>query len=236
MKTLFLSSVALMGLATSAMAMSPSVSSFLPEQSGSSAILVAQESLPNSGTVGEIIHAAPYTYLQAMKDGKGTWLAIPYRDIPVGAEISYADGAAMRDFHSGSLDRTFKEVLFLGGVVVAGESPAEAVPGHPPVPTLPSGHAPVAGLPSGHVPVPAAPADLPNSGKVSAVIQAGDYTYLDVVDDGVETWLAIPRRDILVGAMVRYGDGMPMKDFHSASLDRTFKEVFFLGGVELAEN
>ncbi|MBE9552765.1 MAG: hypothetical protein IMF05_04790, partial [Proteobacteria bacterium] len=175
--------------------------------------------------VSEAIPAGTYTYLHVTKDGKETWLAIPKRDVPVGAEIRYAEGALMKDFHSSSLKRTFEEVLFLGSVEIAGESVAAVAPGHPPVQTLPPGHSPV----------PAAPADLPNVGEVSETIAAGKYTYLHVTDDGKGTWLAIPRQDIPVGARVRYAEGAVMKDFHSSSLDRTFEEVVFLGGVLLVE-
>lgn len=233
---LFLSlSAALMGLGGVAMAAATEDRSSAPDTAQSPAFMVAQSGLPNSGTVSEAINAGPYTYLHAEKDGKGTWLAIPSREVPVGAEISYGNGAVMKNFHSGALDRTFEEVLFLGGVEVAGETMAAVPPGHPETPALPPGHAETPALPPGHAPVPSAPADLPNGGVVSQAMDAGEYTYLNVTDDGTETWLAIPRRDIPVGAHVRYASGMLMEDFHSSKLNRTFKEVYFLGGVELVE-
>ncbi len=102
--------------------------------------------------------------------------------------------------------------------------------------TVPPDHPAVSTLPPGHSPIPAAPADRPNVGQVSEALAAGNYTYLRVTNDGQETWLAIPRRDIPVGARVRYADAMPMKDFHSPSLDRTFAEVLFVSDVLLAED
>ena len=116
MKTLLLSSIALMGLAAAAMAAPPLVAPSLPETPRPQAVPVAQSSLPNSGEVSEVIHASTYTYLHVTRGGKGTWLAIPRREIPVGAEIRYAAGALMKDFRSKSLERTFEEVLFLGSV------------------------------------------------------------------------------------------------------------------------
>lgn len=238
-KTLLLSSIALLGMAATAMAAPPLGVSPLPETPRSYTVPVSQDTLPNSGKVGEAIHTGSYTYLHVTRDGKEEWLAIPRREVPVGAEVSYGNGAVMKNFHSGTLDRTFDEILFLGSVEVAGESAAAASPDLPPTAALPPGHAPVApapaDLPPGHVPVPAAPADLPNGGAVNEAINAGNYTYLNVTDGGKETWLAIPHRDIPVGANVRYADGQSMKDFHSSSLDRTFKEVLFLGDVQLAE-
>ena len=47
--------------------------------------------------------------------------------------------------------------------------------------------------------------------------------------------IEIIRADAPVGAEIRYGEGTAMKDFHSSSLDRTFAEVLFLGGVTLTE-
>ena len=218
-----------MGLATAAFAASPSVSSTLPKVPGSPAVLVAESSPPNSGKVSEVIQAGSYTYLHAVKDGSGTWLAIPHRDIQVGAEIRYAQGTVMKDFHSPSMDRTFDEVLFLGGVEVDGETAAALPPGHAPVAASPPGQAPFHGA-------PAAQPDLPNVGEVSEVFPAGSYTYLRITENGKETWVAIPRRDIPVGARVRYGDAQPMKDFHSPSMNRTFEEILFLGNVQLVED
>jgi len=213
-KTLPLSLIALVALGTAAMAAPLMPASSPPETRHAGAIPVAQDTLPNSGTVTEMIPAGQYTYLHVTRDGKGSWLAIPSRDVPVGTEIQYGEGAMMKDFYSRSQDRTFKEVLFLTGVMMAGETPLAAPPGHPPVPAD-----------------PAARDNLPNGGKVSETIAAGTYTYLHVTEDGAETWLAIPRRDVPVGAQIRYADGTPMQEFHSPSLNRTFEEVLFLGGV-----
>jgi hypothetical protein len=213
-KTLSLSLIALVALATVSMAAPLLNPSSRLETPRPGAIPVAENTLPNSGKVTEAIPAGQYTYLHVARDGKGTWLAIPQRDVPVGAEVQYGQGAVMKDFHSGSLNRTFDEVLFLGGVMMADETPSVAPPGHPPIPANPAGQG-----------------NLPNGGKVTEAIAAGQYTYLLVAQDGKETWLAIPRRDLPVGAVIRYAQGMVMTDFHSGALDRTFDEVVFLGGV-----
>lgn len=239
MKILLLSLITLVGLAATAMAAPLLNSSFPPDTPRSYTVPVSQDTLPNSGEVSEAIHTGSYTYLHVTRDGTEEWLAIPSREVAVGAEVRYGEGAVMKNFHSGSLNRTFEKVLFLGSVEVVGESAAAASPDLPPTAALPPGHAPVApapsDLPPGHAPVAPAPADLPNGGVVNEAINAGNYTYLNVTDGGKETWLAIPHRDIPVGAHVRYADGQSMKDFHSSSLDRTFKEVLFLGDVQLAE-
>lgn len=214
MKTLFLSSVLVVGLAAAAAAAPRAGTPAPPDGAARPAIAVSQNGLPNRGVVRETIPAGNYTYLRVTHDDKEAWLAIPRRDVPVGTEIRYGQGNVMKDFHSKSLDRTFEEVLFLAGVMTADEAPLQVPPGHPVVAAD-----------------PAARENLPNAGEVAEAIPAGNYTYLRVTQDGKETWLAIPKRDIPVGAQVRYADGMLMKDFHSGALDRTFAEVMFLGGV-----
>jgi hypothetical protein len=166
-----------MVLATASAAAPLSVVPSGPANPGFRAILVGQDTLPNSGTVTESIDAGQYTYLHVTRDGQGTWLAIPQRDVPVGTEIHYRQGMVMKDFHSASLDRTFETVLFLGDIQVAGETPAPA--GHPPVTSAPVGQG-----------------DLPNGGKVTESIAAGQYTYLQVTEDGKRTsrWTGPSRR------------------------------------------
>ena len=205
----------LMGLAGAAMAAPLVGAASLPEAPGRAAIPIAQDNLPNGGEVGETIAAGSYTYLQVVRDGSATWLAIPRREIAVGSQVRYGQGSLMKAFYSKSLDRTFDEVFFLGGVEVVGEASLAK--------------------PSEHPPIPASQESLPNRGEVSETIAAGNYTYLHVVRDGSATWLAIPRQEIAVGSQVRYGPGALMTAFYSASLDRTFDEVFFLGGVEVVE-
>ena len=217
-KTFPLSIFVLMGLMTPVLA-APHTSAVreIPRQHGIQAILINQDKLPNGGKVSEVIAASIYTYLHVVKDGKGTWLAIPSQEIPVGTEIRYGQGALMKSFRSSTLNRTFDEIYFLGGVETVGASSVPGVSGHPPVP---------AQQPSQE--------SLSNSGRISEVVAAGNYSYLHVINEGKAIWLAIPRREIPVGTEVRYGQGTVMKSFYSSSLERTFDEVLFLGGVTVA--
>lgn len=235
-KTVFLSSVLIAGFATTAVAAPPAGMFRAPEAPGRDIVAVAQLELPNSGRVEEVIPAGKYTYIRVTKAGKDTWIAVLKREIAVGAEVSYADAPPMKEFHSPSLNRTFEEILFLGAVQVKGEDAPAMPSGHPAVPSAGGGSASgTAAMPGNHPPVPEEPAELPNLGKVEEVIAAGNYTYLLVSNGTGETWLAIPRRNVAVGAKVRYGQGAMMTDFHSGSLNRTFKEVLFLGSVVVAE-
>lgn len=241
MKTLIVSSFALMALATASLA-APQPNAVSPLSNTDSLVVpVNANEPPNSGKVTEVIPAGSYTYLHVENDGRGRWLAIPRRDVPVGAEIRYGEGAVMKAFHSTALNRNFDEVLFLGGIVMEGDKAGGVPPGHPPVPAarapeVPAGHPPTpadkgANVPAGHPPMPVAPENLPNVGTVKESIAAGSYTYLHVARNNKEEWLAIPRHDVPVGAEIRYAEGMVMRDFYSRSLNRTFKQVLFVEGV-----
>lgn len=229
MKTLILSTIALLVLATGAMAAQSPVSSSLPEATPTGTVQVAQNDALNSGVVKEAIDAGNYTYLLAEKDGEGTWLAIPKRKVPVGATIHYRNGMTMKNFHSDTLNRDFEEVRFIGDIQVEGEDASPGAAGHSAATGLPAGHAPVPGMSS-------SPQEMPNEGIVKETIAAGNYTYLLVEDGGKETWLALPKRDVPVGAHVRYVNGELMKDFHSPSMNRTFDEVLFINGLKVEEN
>jgi len=213
-----LSIVVIMGLAAPALA-APYVGAVgeALHPSTNRTIPVNQNMLPHDGQVSETFNASGYTYLQVVKDGKKTWLAIPLREIPVGAKIRYGNGSAMKSFHSSTLNRTFDEIFFLDRVEVAGESSAPKGKDHPPIPDRQPSQA-----------------KQSNNGQVSEVLAAGAYSYLHVVNEGKNAWLAIPFREIPVGAKIRYGEGMLMKSFHSSTLNRTFDEVYFLDGVTVA--
>lgn len=79
------------------------------------------------GTVLETMDAAGYTYVQVEvsedlrwltapgSEELVVWLAGPESEIAVGSRLEWQGGSVMRDFHSGTLDRTFPEILFVGG-------------------------------------------------------------------------------------------------------------------------
>jgi hypothetical protein len=71
---------------------------------------------------------------------------------------------------------------------------------------------------------------LPRGEVLQAITSAG-YTYYEVqTEDGV-IWLAGPQTEITAGSTIAWQGGMPMANFHSSSLDRTFEEIFFVEGV-----
>ena len=79
---------------------------------------------------------------------------------------------------------------------------------------------------------PATPAASPGkSGKVLETMDASGYTYVNV-DTGSETfWAAAPQFAVKVGDEVLVPEGMPMTNFSSKTLDRTFDVVYFVPSV-----
>jgi hypothetical protein len=66
---------------------------------------------------------------------------------------------------------------------------------------------------------------------VEEVIQTTSYTYLHVKENDSLCWLAVPLMQANKGETYYYAGGLPMKEFESKELHRTFSEVIFLGGV-----
>ena len=72
----------------------------------------------HSGSVLETMNAAGYSYIQVEEQGKKIWLAAPMIEIKAGQSISWNSGAAMRNFTSQSLNRSFDEIFFVSAVQV----------------------------------------------------------------------------------------------------------------------
>ena len=68
--------------------------------------------------------------------------------------------------------------------------------------------------------------------EVLETMNGGGYTYVQVKTDSGVIWAAGPQAAVKVGDKVNLGDGMLMSDFHSETLDRTFEEIYFVGGMD----
>ena len=66
---------------------------------------------------------------------------------------------------------------------------------------------------------------------VNEVLQAGEYTYLNVSEKRNKTWLAVPSIQVLKGDRISYTGGLEMTDFFSKELKRTFPKVLLLENV-----
>lgn len=73
--------------------------------------------LTRKGTVLEVIDSPMYTYIQVTGDKDPLWLAAYKADIAKGDIVNYSDGAAMNNFYSKSLGRTFETIVFVDRIV-----------------------------------------------------------------------------------------------------------------------
>jgi hypothetical protein len=71
------------------------------------------------------------------------------------------------------------------------------------------------------------------AGKVVETMNAGAYTYVQVDDGSKKVWAAAPQFAVAVGDHVIVPEGMPMRDFQSKTLGRTFDLVYFVSAIQV---
>jgi len=69
------------------------------------------------------------------------------------------------------------------------------------------------------------------TGKVTEIMNAGGYTYVNVDNGSEKIWAAAPQFETKVGEKVTVPEGMPMKNYESKSLNRKFDVVYFVGAI-----
>lgn len=91
-------------------------------------------------------------------------------------------------------------------------------------------------LPADHPPIPqgggAQATGVVSLGVVEERMDGGGYTYARLTVDGGEIWTAGPVTALSVGDTVALVDPMPMENFPSKALDRTFDVLYFVGGYQ----
>lgn len=68
-------------------------------------------------------------------------------------------------------------------------------------------------------------------GTVIETMDSGGYSYVQIEKDGAKTWLAVPKTKVVKGETMTFKGGMPMKNFKSKTLDRTFDVIYFSPGI-----
>lgn len=68
-------------------------------------------------------------------------------------------------------------------------------------------------------------------GTVVDVIDAGRHIYVQIDTGEKRVWVAVPAYDGKVGDTVLVPPGVPSADFHSKTLNRDFKMIYFVGGI-----
>ncbi|MBA4148593.1 MAG: nucleotide-binding protein [Verrucomicrobia bacterium] len=84
--------------------------------------------------------------------------------------------------------------------------------------------------PSGAKPQPSA-INSGVSGKVTEVLNAASYTYVKLNTGKKEVWVAAVKFDVKNGDSVSVADPMPMPNYESKTLKRTFDLVYFAADV-----
>ncbi len=76
--------------------------------------------------------------------------------------------------------------------------------------------------------------DVPSgdSGIVIETMDAGGYTYSNLKKDGMTDWVASPATSVKIGQEVSFTGCMPMVNFHSKALNRTFPTIKFCGAMK----
>ena len=69
------------------------------------------------------------------------------------------------------------------------------------------------------------------SGKVLETMNSGGYTYVQVDTGSQQVWAAAPEFQVKVGDPIIVPEGMPMANYTSPSLNRTFDVVYFVPSV-----
>jgi len=68
----------------------------------------------HTAKVLETMNSGGYSYMKVQEGQKSFWIAMTQRDTKVGQNISFSEQGWMQNFHSKTLNRTFKSILFAG--------------------------------------------------------------------------------------------------------------------------
>lgn len=70
------------------------------------------------------------------------------------------------------------------------------------------------------------------AGKVAETMDSGGYTYVLLERDGEQVWAAGPETPVAVGDELQVALVMPMENFKSGTLDRTFDKLYFVNSFD----
>ena len=67
--------------------------------------------------------------------------------------------------------------------------------------------------------------------EVVEVVQGNNYTYIRAKEELAEKWIAVSKQEIQPGTVYFYEEGLPMTNFHSKEIDRTFDIIYFVSTI-----
>ncbi len=112
--------------------------------------------------------------------------------------------------------------------LVACDKPSAAPAARPVTPAAPASALTPTAAPGAAAAQPtAAPAKGGVGGEVLEKIDAAGYSYLRLKGATGEVWAAVPVAQVAVGAQVSIEGAMPMQNFESKTLKRTWKSIYF---------
>lgn len=64
--------------------------------------------------------------------------------------------------------------------------------------------------------------------KALESMDASDYTYINVEENGKQYWVAVPKMQVNIGDKYFFSKSMEMKNFKSETLNRSFESILFV--------
>ena len=177
------------------------------------------------GRVAESTNSDRYTYVRMTADSGDRWVAMPETEAAVGDTIAVESGVLMTNIHSGALGRTFDRIYFSPGIPGVTGRGATRRAGRPAC-VLAGGTGGGAG---------AAPAGRTFSGQVVETLEANRYTYVLVASGTNRVWAAAPQFQVARGDKVAVPLDLPMRDFKSPTLDRSFDVLYMASEIAVVE-
>lgn len=74
-----------------------------------------------------------------------------------------------------------------------------------------------------------------HKGIVKEVLHVSEYSYVRILEDGQEKWLAVPITNVEQGGTYYYSNTMEMKNFESKELNKTFETLYFIEKLSTSE-
>ncbi|WP_371374300.1 hypothetical protein [Thalassotalea aquiviva] len=160
------------------------------------------------GVIKDIKTGGGYTYVLVARAGQEFWAAGPETSLEVGNLVGWHNGTVMRNFTSKTLNQTFPEISFVSQFVNPSTQMTTSTQRRTSAPS----------------------ASNSTGGVISEVLAGGGYTYVKVNIQGNDVWAAGPMVSAKVGDAISWQGGSKMSNFTSSSLNRTFDEIYFVGG------
>jgi len=74
-----------------------------------------------------------------------------------------------------------------------------------------------------------------HKGIVQEVLHVREYSYIRVLEDGQEKWLAAPITNVEKGGTYYYSKTMEMNNFESKELNKSFETIYFIDKISTSE-